>query len=105
MLPRRLEPLPKQPPKLLQRLALHPTQDLNILKRQLKRRRLETDVPRRIREHEPEVDMDEVAVAIEEDVAVVSVFDLEEVTNDGVACVCLLWGQLRDTLESGPDEG
>lgn len=35
--------------------------------------------------------MDEVAVAIEKDIAVMSVFDLEEVGDDGVACIFVVW--------------
>ena len=86
MLPRRLESLFEQPPKLLIHLGVDPTQHLNVLQRELERGSLKADVARRVREHEPEVDVDEVALAVEEDVAVVPIFDLEEVCYDGVAC-------------------
>ena len=85
MLPRRLEPLLKQPPELPIRIRLHPAEHLDVLERELERCSLEPDVARRVREHEPEVDVDEVPVAIEENVAVVSVLDLEEVGDDRVA--------------------
>ena len=85
MLPRRLESVTEQTTELEVRPAVHATEHLDILERELERRSLEADVPRRVREHEPEVDVDEVAVAVDQDVAVMSVFDLEEVRDDGVA--------------------
>lgn len=48
--------------------------------------------------------MDEVAVAIEKDVAVMSVFDLEEVGDDRVAFKFILWSVVGGNVECGLDE-
>jgi hypothetical protein len=77
MFPSKLKTLPKQPPKLQKRRPSHPTQHFNILGGQFKRCRLKPDISRRVAENKPEIDMDEVSVPVEEDVAVVSVFDLK----------------------------
>lgn len=45
--------------------------------------------------------MDEVTVTIEKDVAVMSVFDLEEVGNDRVACKFILWSVVGGNVECG----
>ena len=39
----------------------------------------------RVREHEPKINVDEVSVAVNKDVAIVPVFDLEKVSDDGVS--------------------
>lgn len=52
----------------------------------LERRRLEPHIPTgRIGEHKPEIDMDEVTVPVNKNIAVVPIFDLEEVGDDRVA--------------------
>lgn len=76
MLPCRLEALSKQPPELLVRLALDPTEDLDVLEWELERRGLEADVAGRVREHEPEVNVDQMTVAVDENIAVMPVLDL-----------------------------
>lgn len=48
--------------------------------------------------------MDEVAVAIEKDIAVMSVFDLEEVGDDRVACKSILWSVAGGHVECGLEE-
>ena len=77
-----LPPLPhtqKSPltqiPKLGKLLAPNPSQNINILLRQLERGKLkaQTRYPARcIRKHEPKVNVDQVARCVEEDVAVVA---------------------------------
>ena len=84
MLSRCLEPVAKQAAELEVRAAVHTTKHLDVLEWELERRGLEADVARRVREHEPEVDVREVPVTVKQDVAVVAVFDLEEVGDDGV---------------------
>ena len=86
MLPRRLEPFLEQLLKLPKRRRLDPSQHFNILQREFERGGLESDISRRVGKHETKIDVDEMSVAVEEDVAVVSVFDLEEVGDEGVAC-------------------
>ena len=85
MLARRVEALAKELAELVVRRAVEAPEDLDVLQRELERRRLEADVAWRVREHEPEVDVDEVPVAVEEDVAVVPVLDLQQVRDEGVA--------------------
>ena len=84
MLPRRLEPVAEQTTKLEVRPTVHATEHLDVLEGQLERRGLEADVPRRVREHESEVDVDQVPVAVEQDVPVVPVLDLQEVCHERV---------------------
>ena len=84
MLPSGVEPLAEQPAELVVGGAVEATEDLDVLERQFKWRRLETDVTGRVREHEAEVDVNEVPVAVEEDVAVVSVFNLEQIRHEGI---------------------
>lgn len=84
MLPCGLEPFLEQPFELLERLAVDPAEHLDVLERELEGCGLEADVARRIRQHKAEVDVDEVAVAVNQDVAVMSILDLEQVGDDGV---------------------
>ena len=51
--------------------------------------RLEAEVLRRAGEHEAVVDVYEMALVVEQDVAVVAVFDLEQVAGDRVAGAAL----------------
>jgi len=86
MLPRRLEALPKQLLELYKRRAIYASQNFHILVRKLEWGGFETEVAWRVGEEEAKVDMHDVAVPVEEDVPVVTVFDLEEEGDDGVAC-------------------
>ena len=86
MFPRRLEPFLEQLLELPKRRRLDFPQYFNILQREFERGSFESDISRRVGKHETKIDVDEVSVAVEEDVAVVSVFDLEEVGDEGVAC-------------------
>lgn len=79
MLPRSVEPFPKQPLELSERSRFGSSQHFDILQREFEGSRFEADITRRIREHETKVDVDEMPVTVEEDVTVVSVFDLQEV--------------------------
>lgn len=76
----------EQLPKLQECRAIHTTQHLNVLRRELEGSRLKPDVPWRIGKHEAKIYVDEVAVAVDEDVAVVSILDLEKIGDDGVTC-------------------
>ena len=86
VLARRLEALTKELPELQKRRALYATQDIYILHGQFEWRGLEAQVPRRVRKHEAEVDVHDMAFAVDEDVPVMPVLDLEEVRDEGVAC-------------------
>ena len=81
---RGLKSLMEQFTEFPQRLAIRSAQHLDVLQRQLERRGLEPDIPRRVRQHEPKVNMDQVTVAVQQDVAVMAVLDLEEVGDYGV---------------------
>ena len=63
---------------------LHP-EHLDILQWKLEWCGLKANIARRVRQHEPKVDVDEVALAIQQDVAIMAVLDLEEVGDHGVA--------------------
>eukprot|EP00639_Heterosigma_akashiwo_P005275 CAMPEP_0194576286 /NCGR_PEP_ID=MMETSP0292-20121207/11459_1 /TAXON_ID=39354 /ORGANISM="Heterosigma akashiwo, Strain CCMP2393" /LENGTH=275 /DNA_ID=CAMNT_0039428299 /DNA_START=410 /DNA_END=1234 /DNA_ORIENTATION=- len=64
-------------------------QQLHPLLRQLEGRPLEVRVARRPGEHEPEVDVDGVALGVQEDVPVVPVLQVEQVAQDGVRAQAL----------------
>ena len=64
--------------------------------RQLERRALERDDARRVRDHEAKVDVDDVALGVDQDVPVVSVLHLEQVADQRVRCEALQEVQLRD---------
>ena len=85
MLPRRVEALPEQLPELAVRGTVEPSENFDVFERELERRSLETNVPWGVGEHEAKVDVDEVPIAVEEDVAVVPVLDLQEVRDERVA--------------------
>lgn len=76
----------EQPFEFPERVAIYAAKYFDIVKRELERCGLKPDVARRVGQHEPEVDMNEVPVAVEENVAVMPVFDLQEVCDDGVTC-------------------
>jgi hypothetical protein len=53
---------------------------------QFERGSLETHVsPRRIAEHETEIDMDEMTIPIDEDISVMSILDLQQKGDDTVS--------------------
>lgn len=54
--------------------------------RKLEGRSLEAHIARAVGQHEAKVDVDEVTVAVNEDVAVVAVLDLKKVSRDRIAC-------------------
>lgn len=109
MLPRRLEPFLEQLLEQREARAGDSTHDVDVLlfppmhrrgwsgtrggrsereganHRELERRSFEAHVPWTVREHESEVNVDAVTFAIDEDVSIVPIFDLEEVGRDGVA--------------------
>ena len=76
MFPRSLEPILEQLLELSIMLAVDTSEYLHIFQRQFKRSRFEPKVPRRVRQHETKVDMDEVTFSIQEYVSVMPVLDL-----------------------------
>ena len=101
MLSRRLKPFLEQLLKLPKRRRLDPSQHFNILQREFERGSLEPNISRRVGKHETKIDMDEMSVAVEEDVAVVPVFDLEEVGDERVSCERLCKVALRADVLGG----
>ena len=87
MLPGSLKSLPEQFPELPVGRAVEPAEHFYVLEGKFERCRLEADIPRGVGQHEAEVDMNKMPVPIEEDVAVVPVLNLEEVRDDGIACI------------------
>ena len=85
MLPGSLKSLPEQFPELPVGRAVEPAEHFNVLEWKLERRRFKADVARGVRQHKAKVNMDEMPVAVEEDVAVVAVLNLEEVRHERVA--------------------
>jgi hypothetical protein len=78
MFPSSFESLSEQSPEFKERRASNTAQHFNVFRRQLKRCSFKSNISWCITEYESEIDMDEVPVSIQEDVAVVSVFNLEE---------------------------
>jgi len=71
VLPRSDEALQDQQFEVVELIGSQSAHHLDELHRQLERRRLETEIPRGQREDEAEVDVDEVAFAVYQNVAVV----------------------------------
>ena len=67
--------------KSVEYLAAH---DVDELGRQFEGRALEAEILGRRRQDEAEIDVDDVALAVEEDVAVVPVLDLDQVADERV---------------------
>ena len=64
-------------------LALH---QLNIIFGQLERRPLEIHVARRAGKHEAEVNVDDMAEHIDQNIVVVPIFDIKKVLDETVPC-------------------
>lgn len=62
MLPRNLEAFSEQALEIQESFAFHPSQYLEILERELEWRSFQPDVTRRVAEHEPKVDVNDVPV-------------------------------------------
>lgn len=82
-----LEAFLEQPLEFHIGLRANTTEHFNILQWELERCRLKPDVSRRVGEHEPKVDVDEMTVPIDKDIPVVPVLDLQQVCYDGVPLV------------------
>ena len=65
-------------------LTRNTTKHINIILRQLKRRRLEAHTTRRVTQHEPEIDMNDMALVIDEYIPIMSVFELQDIGDDAV---------------------
>ena len=62
----------------------HAAHERDVLAGELEGRRLEVDIAaRRVGEEEPKVNVDDTARAVEQNVAIVAVLDLQQVTHDG----------------------
>lgn len=70
--------------KLLEHLGLIAAHHLDELGRQLKRTGLEAQITRRCRQNEAEVYVNQMAVAVQQDVAVVTILHLNEITDQTV---------------------
>lgn len=69
----------------MERCSVHTTENFDVLRRQLERSGLETNITWCVAEDEPEINVDEVTLPVEEDIAIVSILDLQEKRDDGVA--------------------
>ena len=70
--------------ELVKRFRPIPTQHLNVFLSQFKGSRFEIKVAWRVAEHESEVYVDHVALGVQQNVAVVSVLDLENVAQETI---------------------
>lgn len=77
MFARCFKALTEQHPELLEYFAIDTSQHFDILCWKFKRCGLESDVSWGVAEDEAKVDVDEVAVSVDQDVAIVSVLDLK----------------------------
>lgn len=109
VLPGRYQPLQDQDLEVLEHVRVLPTHDLHEFRRQLERGLLEAQILRRGGQDEAEVDVDEVTVALQQDIAIVPgrvaisrkifrrsvkrsaipVLDLDEVTDEAVGGAAL----------------
>jgi len=64
-------------------LAFH---QLNIVSGELERGSLEIHVSRRSWQHEAKINMNDMAIYIDQDVIIVPVFDIKEILDQAVAC-------------------
>ena len=92
MLPRRLETFMEQPLELSERITFDAAKHFDVIKCKLEWSSLEADVARRVRQHEAEIDVNQVPVTIDKYVTVMSVFDLQEVCYNRVACKSYIRG-------------
>jgi hypothetical protein len=72
-------------PKVGEFIAFEPIHQINILLRQFEGCLFKGPLAWRVLHHEPKVDMQKVSVSRKHDVAVVTVFHIENVTEDRVA--------------------
>ena len=84
VLPQLVEPLEEQPFEVVEQLGALALEQLDVLARELEGGGLEVPVPGRRGEDEPEVDVDDVPLVVDQEVAVVPVLDLEDVGQDAV---------------------
>lgn len=82
--PQLIEPLEEQPLKVIKQLRPLSFQQLYILPCEFERGGLEVPVPRRTGKDEPEVNVHNVTLVIDEEVPVVAILDLEDVGEDAV---------------------
>jgi hypothetical protein len=85
----RHEPLQDEYLKVLKHVALLAAHDFDELWRHLEGRALEAEIFGRAAKDESVVDVDDVALAVEQDVAVVAVLDLDEVGDNTIGRAAL----------------
>jgi hypothetical protein len=71
---------------MLEQIRLLSLHQLNVVLSQLKWRPLEIDIPRAARYQKTEIYVDDVTLGVDEDVLVMTVFDLEEVLDYRITC-------------------
>jgi hypothetical protein len=81
----RHQPFHEQFLEVVEELRGKPAQNLQVLFRELERSRFEVEVPGRLVENKPKINVDNMTQLIDQDIAVVSVFDLQEILHDAVA--------------------
>lgn len=74
---------------MLEDVGLDALHELDVVVGKLEGGTLEIHVSWGAREHEAEIDVDDVTVDVDQDVVVVPVFDVEVVLDEGIACETL----------------
>lgn len=86
MLPGRVEALLEQLLEVLPARAVEAADDFHVVQGQLERCSFKAHIPaRRVGKHESKVNMNEMAIAIDQDIAVVPVLDLQQESDDGIS--------------------
>mmetsp|Transcript_35784 Transcript_35784/g.70476 ORF Transcript_35784/g.70476 Transcript_35784/m.70476 type:complete len:229 (+) Transcript_35784:641-1327(+) len=88
--------------EFIEKRGTRPPHDLHKLVGQFEQRRFEWDVSGTVREHEPKVHMDHVAFAVNQNIRVVPVSDVEHVADDRVGSHRIHERLLR-TLQCAPE--
>lgn len=70
--------------EIFKHVRFEPSHDLQVLRGEFKRGGFEVEVPRRLVENEAEIDVDDVAIFGNQNVAVVAILDVQEILQEGV---------------------
>ena len=71
--------------ELIVSVAVHATEDINVVAREFEGGCLEADSTGRQAQDEAKVDVNEMPFGIHENIAIMTVFDLQEVRDDSIA--------------------
>lgn len=85
VLPQVLQPQKEQQFEVLEDVRLRALHQIHVVLREFEGGFFEVHVAGRAGDHETEIDVDDVAVDVHQDIVVVSILDVEEVLDDGIA--------------------